>query len=153
MSYGTQSLHPKNSGATRDRHDFFCPAGMSHPACVGAAGEAEIFRLLINHEPGGIVASSIAHTIGSPQNTICHNLTVLTQDLIHGPRKGCSDVYRADLAGIQSLKHTELESCCHDDEVRHYFRGAWTRAIARTLRRMPGRNLDWLIFQQRIRSE
>ncbi len=118
MSYGTQSLHPKNSGAARGRHDFFCPAGMSCPASVGTAGVAEIFRRFINHEPGGIVASSIAHAIGSPQNTICHGLAVLTQDLMHGPRKGCSDVYHADLAEMQALKHPGPEGCCRDDELR-----------------------------------
>lgn len=116
MSYGTQSLHPKNSGATRDRHDFFCPAGMSHPACVGAAGEAEIFRLLINHEPGGIGVSSIVHAMGHRRTQF---VTPRCTDsiLMHDSRKGCSVVYRADPAGMQSLKHTELEGCCYDDEV------------------------------------
>jgi len=66
-----------------------------------------------------MIVSSIAHAIGSPQNTISSHLAVLTRaHLIHGSRKGRSVVYRADLAGMQSLIAYLLADCCHgDDEV------------------------------------
>ena len=66
-----------------------------------------------------MAASSIAHVIGSPQNTISSHLTILTRaHLVHALRNGRFVIYRADLAGMQSLIAYLLADCCHgDDEV------------------------------------
>ncbi|MHB8166096.1 MAG: ArsR/SmtB family transcription factor [Sulfuricella sp.] len=117
MSYSTQGLHPKDSDATRDQHDFSVPQALAALHALGQQTRLSIFRLLINHEPCGMAVSSIAHAIGSPQNTISSHLAILTRaHLIYGLRNGRSIIYRADLAGMQSLIAYLLADCCHGDD-------------------------------------
>jgi len=55
----------------------------------------QAFRLLVQHEPGGLAAGDLARLLEVPQNTLSAHLSVLA---------------RADL--VVSERHSLLQDCC-----------------------------------------
>jgi DNA-binding transcriptional ArsR family regulator len=82
-------------------------------AALGQATRLEIFRLLIQAEPGGLPAGSIAELIECPHNTLSAHLSILARaGLVHGTREGRSIIYRADVEGIRALIAFLVTDCC-----------------------------------------
>ncbi|CAM3890798.1 ArsR/SmtB family transcription factor [Bordetella tumulicola] len=74
----------------------------------------EIFRLLMEREPEGAAAGTIAELVDGPHNTVSQHLSVLARaGLIWGDRQGRSIVYRADVRVMGALMSFMLTDCCH----------------------------------------
>ncbi len=73
----------------------------------------DVFRLLVQVGPGGMLAGEIAGRLGVRQNTMSTNLSLLAQaDLIRSEREGRSIRYFAAMDGVKGLLSFLLENCC-----------------------------------------
>lgn len=71
------------------------------------------FRVLVQHEPGGLAAGDLARLLEVPQNTLSAHLSVLARaDLVVSERHSRSIVYRANLAAFQAIAVFLLQDCC-----------------------------------------
>jgi ArsR family transcriptional regulator len=87
--------------------------GLAALAALGQPSRLAIFRLLMDAEPDGIAAGTIADRIGCPHNTLSSHLGVLARSgLVRGQRAGRSIVYRADVEGIRRLVRFLVNDCC-----------------------------------------
>lgn len=73
----------------------------------------DTFRLLVRHEPGGLLAGEIARQLAVPHNTMSTHLAILTRaGLIKAERRSRSIVYRADLDTLRAMLLFLLKDCC-----------------------------------------
>jgi DNA-binding transcriptional ArsR family regulator len=83
---------------------------------LGALAQAtrlDTFRLLVRHEPDGLLAGEVARLLGVPQNTMSAHLAVLARaGLVLSERHGRSILYRADLAALRALTLYLVKDCC-----------------------------------------
>lgn len=93
--------------------------GMSAPhalaalAALGQPTRLEIFRLLMRKGAKGLLAGSIAESIGCPHNTLSSHLSILARaGLIRGTREGRTILYRADIEGMRALLSFLVTDCC-----------------------------------------
>lgn len=71
------------------------------------------FRLLVQHEPGGLPAGDLARRLAVPPNTLSTHLNVLSHaGLTVAVRKGRSVVYRASVPRLNELASFLAEDCC-----------------------------------------
>lgn len=76
----------------------------------------EAFRLLVRHEPEGLLAGEIAGALGVPANTLSTHLAIMARaGLVMAERQSRSIRYRPDLAGMQSLLAFLMEDCCQGE--------------------------------------
>ena len=70
---------------------------LSALAALGQPTRLSIFQLLMQHEPDGMPAGTLAEEIGCPPNTLSSHLAILARaGLVRGERNGRSILYRAD---------------------------------------------------------
>jgi DNA-binding transcriptional ArsR family regulator len=80
---------------------------------LGQQTRLGVFRLLMDHEPGGLSAGAIAEAIGCPPNTLSAHISILARaGLVRGAREGRSIIYRADVDGMRSLVRFLVADCC-----------------------------------------
>jgi DNA-binding transcriptional ArsR family regulator len=73
----------------------------------------EVFRLLVRHEPNGLLAGEIARRIGVPHNTMSTHLAILTRaGLVSCQRQSRTVTYRVELAAVRELVVYLLRDCC-----------------------------------------
>jgi ArsR family transcriptional regulator len=73
----------------------------------------EAFRLLMRHEPDGLLAGEIARRLGVPHNTMSTHLAILSRaGLISCLRSSRTMTYRAELPAIRALVVYLLRDCC-----------------------------------------
>lgn len=73
----------------------------------------EAFRLLVRHEPDGLPAGDIAHSLNVPANTLSAHLSVLTRaGLVTSERRSRTIQYRADIACLRKLMLFLAKDCC-----------------------------------------
>lgn len=73
----------------------------------------DVFRLLVQVGPDGMLAGDIGVALGVRQNTMSANLAVLAHaKLIRNQREGRSIRYFADMDGMKGLLEYLLEDCC-----------------------------------------
>lgn len=71
------------------------------------------FRLLVQHEPAGLIAGDIARLIETPLNTMSAHLAILSRaGLVTSERRGRQIVYRASLEGLRTLAVFLVKDCC-----------------------------------------
>jgi DNA-binding transcriptional ArsR family regulator len=86
---------------------LLCLAALAQPTRLDA------FRLLVQHEPGGLPAGELARHLATPQNTLSAHLNILSHArLVTSRRKGRSIVYRSDLARLNELVLFLVRDCC-----------------------------------------
>ena len=82
-------------------------------AALGQETRLRAFRLLVEHEPGGLPAGEIAERLAVQQNTLSTHLGILvTSGLARSRRDGRSVIYRADLETMNELMGYLTENCC-----------------------------------------
>jgi DNA-binding transcriptional ArsR family regulator len=82
-------------------------------AALGQPTRLAIFRLLIQSEPQGLPAGTIAETIGCAQNTLSAHIGLLARaGLVFGTRAGRSIIYRANVEGMRTLIGFLVLDCC-----------------------------------------
>lgn len=73
----------------------------------------EIFRLLVEHEPEGLVSGEIAEHLGHPHNGVSFHLKALQHaSLVSATREGRFQRYRARLPVVHALLAYLTENCC-----------------------------------------
>lgn len=89
------------------------PHALSALAALGQPTRLDIFRLLMRQGPGGMLAGTIAETIGCPHNTLSSHLSILARaGLIRGTREGRTIIYRADADAMRALLAFLVTDCC-----------------------------------------
>lgn len=82
-------------------------------AALSQETRLDVFRLLIQVGPEGMLAGEIGDALGVKQNTMSANLSVLTHaGLIRNLREGRSIRYFADMDGVAGLLQFLMEDCC-----------------------------------------
>lgn len=82
-------------------------------AALSQETRLDVFRLLIQVGPEGMLAGEIGDALGVKQNTMSANLSVLTHaGLIRNLREGRSIRYFADMDGVRGLLQFLMEDCC-----------------------------------------
>jgi DNA-binding transcriptional ArsR family regulator len=72
-----------------------------------------IYRLLVEHEPDGLVAGDIAARLDIPGNGISFHLKTLQYTgLVSGHREGRYQRYRACLLAVEGLIAYLTDNCC-----------------------------------------
>lgn len=98
---------PANDGMT-------APHALAALAALGQPTRLEIFRLLMRSGPEGVLAGSLAQTIGCPHNTLSSHLSILARaGLIRGTRDGRTILYSADIDGMRALLRFLINDCCN----------------------------------------
>tara|TARA_B110001454_G_C12694840_1_gene423898 strand:+ start:1242 stop:1568 length:327 start_codon:yes stop_codon:yes gene_type:complete len=73
----------------------------------------EAFRLLVRHEPNGLSAGDIAHSLDVPANTLSTHLSILTRaGLVTPERRSRTIQYRADIGCLRELMLFLAKDCC-----------------------------------------
>ncbi|MDA8175534.1 MAG: ArsR/SmtB family transcription factor [Acidithiobacillus sp.] len=73
----------------------------------------EIFRLLVEQEPTGLVSGDIAEHLDQPHNGISFHLKSLQHaGLVTVQREGRYQRYRADMSVVRALVAYLTENCC-----------------------------------------
>lgn len=76
----------------------------------------DVFRLLVQAGPQGLMAGSIGETLGVRQNTMSSHLAILARaGLINKTREGRAIRYNADYEGMRKMLLYLLEDCCGGD--------------------------------------
>ena len=85
-------------------------------SALGALAQStrlDVFRLLVQHEPGGMAAGDIARQLNVPQNTMSAHLGILARArIVRSERHSRSIIYRADLDGLRELTLFLVKDCC-----------------------------------------
>lgn len=80
---------------------------------LAQATRLDVFRALVQAEPGGLAAGEIARRLGVPQNTMSTHLAVLTRaGLLQAERQSRSIIYRADVDALGRLMLFLVKDCC-----------------------------------------
>lgn len=73
----------------------------------------EIFRLLVEQEPTGLVSGEIAEYLGQQHNSVSFHLKSLQHaGLISVQREGRYQRYRANMSSVKALVAYLTENCC-----------------------------------------
>lgn len=73
----------------------------------------DIFRLLVTHEPVGLVSGEIAEHLGQSHNSISFHLKTLQHaGLVTVQRQGRFQRYRAAMPAVRALVTYLTENCC-----------------------------------------
>ena len=73
----------------------------------------DVFRLLVRHAPGGLVAGEIAAALGLPATNLSFHLKALTQaGLLSVTQEGRFQRYRANMALMGDLVAYLTDECC-----------------------------------------
>lgn len=82
-------------------------------AALAQPTRLDVFRLLVQHEPGGLPAGDIARTLAVPHNTMSSHLGILSRaGLVRSERRSRSIIYRADLDCLREVVTFLLNDCC-----------------------------------------
>lgn len=82
-------------------------------AALAQQTRLDTFRLLVQAEPGGMLAGEIAERLGVIQNTMSGNLATLSRaGLISGKREGRAIRYYIEIDAVRDLFSFLLEDCC-----------------------------------------
>jgi len=72
-----------------------------------------IFRLLVAHEPDGLVAGEISGTLGLPPTNLSFHLKAMTHaGLVEGQPRGRFIRYRARIRTVEEVVSYLTENCC-----------------------------------------
>ncbi len=72
-----------------------------------------IFRLLVEHEPEGLVSGGVAERLEQPHNAVSFHLKSLQHaGLVTVQREGRYQRYRADMPQVRGLLSYLTENCC-----------------------------------------
>jgi DNA-binding transcriptional ArsR family regulator len=73
----------------------------------------EIFRLLVTHEPKGLVAGEISQSLGIPPTNLSFHLKAMTQaDLLSVTPEGRFLRYRSRIGTVEEVIAYLTENCC-----------------------------------------
>ncbi len=101
-------------GASAPGTAMSLPHALAGLAALGQPTRLAIFRLLMQHEPVGLVAGAIAEAVGCPANTLSSHIAILARaGLVRGARDGRSIIYRADVDGMRALMSFLVTDCCN----------------------------------------
>ncbi|WP_069336959.1 ArsR/SmtB family transcription factor [Sphingobium yanoikuyae] len=82
-------------------------------AALGQSSRLDVFRLLIKHEPQGLIAGEVAKATGLPASTLSTHLAVLERSgLVFSARDGRTITYRVDIDQVRSLVLYLVADCC-----------------------------------------
>ncbi|MFN3807486.1 ArsR/SmtB family transcription factor [Asticcacaulis sp.] len=82
-------------------------------AALSQETRLDVFRLLIQVGPQGMLAGEIGDSLGVKQNTMSANLSILNRaGLIRSVREGRAIRYYADMDGVKGLLEFLMEDCC-----------------------------------------
>ncbi len=77
----------------------------------------EIFRLLVSHEPKGLVAGEISGTLGIPPTNLSFHLKAMTQaGLLSVTPEGRFLRYRSRIGTVEEVIAYLTENCCKNTE-------------------------------------
>jgi ArsR family transcriptional regulator len=100
-------------GPTPGAGAMAAPHALSALAALGQPTRLSIFRLLMQREPDGMPAGTLAEEIGCPPNTLSSHLAILARaGLVRGERNGRSITYRAEVDGMRALMAFLVTDCC-----------------------------------------
>jgi DNA-binding transcriptional ArsR family regulator len=73
----------------------------------------EVFRLLVQQEPAGMLAGEIAKELNVPPNTLSTHLAILANaGLVTSIRNGRTITYACDLDRVRALTTYLVKDCC-----------------------------------------
>lgn len=82
-------------------------------AALGQSSRLDVFRLLIKHEPTGLLAGDIAKATGLPASTLSTHLATLERSgLILSSRDGRTITYRVNIDQVRDLVLYLVADCC-----------------------------------------
>lgn len=82
-------------------------------AALAQPTRLDTFRLLVQHEPEGVLSGALARMLDVPHNTMSTHLAVLTRaGLVKSERQSRNISYRADLDGFRAIALYLLKDCC-----------------------------------------
>lgn len=82
-------------------------------AALAQTTRLDVFRLLMEHEPGGLPAGEIARHLAVPHNTMSTHLAILSRaGLVDAARQSRSIIYRARLDAVRDLTGFLVKDCC-----------------------------------------
>jgi len=119
----SQRIHLRISCLTV-RHQIYISRYMDKEAVIAALGalaqesRLDIFRLLVERGPSGLMMSAIGEALTLPHATLSFHLDKLTRaGLIVGAREGRTLTYSANYdALIGSIRYL-TENCCKDSDM------------------------------------
>jgi ArsR family transcriptional regulator, arsenate/arsenite/antimonite-responsive transcriptional repressor / arsenate reductase (thioredoxin) len=89
------------------------PEALEQFAALAQQTRLDIFRLLVQAQPGGMLAGEIAGRLGVIQNTMSGNLATLSHaGLISGRREGRAIRYHIEIDAVRDLLSFLMEDCC-----------------------------------------
>ena len=84
--------------------------------CLASGHRLDIYRLLVQHAPAGLVAGEIGSELGLPPTNLSFHLKALTQaGLVSATQEGRFQRYRAALALMTQLIAYLTAECCQGD--------------------------------------
>jgi ArsR family transcriptional regulator, arsenate/arsenite/antimonite-responsive transcriptional repressor len=102
-----------HAGPISTSEGMTAPHALAALAALGQPTRLEIFRLLMRSGSNGLLAGSIAETIGCPHNTLSSHISILARaGLIRGTREGRTIIYRADVDEMRALLSFLVTDCC-----------------------------------------
>ena len=88
-------------------------SGVTALSALAQPTRLEVFRLLMRHEPDGLMAGEIARRLGVPHNTMSTHLAIMVRaGLISMERHSRSMIYRVELRAVHELVLFLLRDCC-----------------------------------------
>ncbi len=89
------------------------PQAVSLFEILASGARLDIFRLLVRHNPHGLVAGEIARELHiAPTNLSFHLKSMTYNGLLHVTQEGRYQRYRAALGRIEELIRYLTEACC-----------------------------------------
>jgi DNA-binding transcriptional ArsR family regulator len=102
-----------HAGPISTSEGMTAPHALAALAALGQPTRLEIFRLLMRSGSSGLLAGSIAETIGCPHNTLSSHIAILARaGLVRGTREGRTIIYRADVDEMHALLSFLVTDCC-----------------------------------------
>ncbi len=87
--------------------------------CLASPHRLDIFRLLVRHAPGGLVAGEIGGELGLPPTNLSFHLKGLSQaGLVRVTQEGRYQRYRAELALMTALIDYLTAECCQGNPAQ-----------------------------------
>lgn len=95
------------------------PAALAVFDALASPVRLEIYRLLVRHEPTGLVAGEIAEALAMPSTNLSFHLKALVQaGLVQATHEGRFIRHRADLARMHAVVAFLAAECCGGDAER-----------------------------------
>ena len=105
------------------------PHALAALAALGQPTRLAIFQLLMNAEPRGLSAGTIAEKVGCPHNTLSSHISILARSgLVRGARDGRSIIYRANVDTVRTLIGFLVDDCCDGHPELCHLKDAITAA-------------------------